>query len=98
MVELSLEQKARIAEIQAQYSKCSKCGRQTLKKELQSGKCYKCAKKTLKICSYESLRRWAEKKIGNAYNLWIMEQALRDIDEAFKEYIQMHCKGVEVEP
>lgn len=97
-VKLNAEQKARIAEIRAQYSKCSKCGRDTLKKELQNGRCYKCAKKTLMICSYEGLRRWAEKKIGDAYNLWVMEDALREVEEAFKEYSRMHCKGVEVEP
>lgn len=53
------------------------------------------AKKTIR--DYESLRRWAEKKIGGAYNLWIMEQALREINEAFKKYIVMGAKSVEVE-
>jgi hypothetical protein len=53
------------------------------------------AKKT--ITSYEGLRIWAKKKIGNAYNLWIMEQALREINEAFREYIKLSCKSIEVE-
>jgi len=98
MVKLTPEQEATVAKIRAQYSNCSKCGRNTLKKELQGGRCYKCAKKTLLITNYESLRRWAEKKIGYAYNLWVMEQTLREINEAFKEYILMDTKSVEVEP
>jgi len=49
------------------------------------------------ITSYEGLQRWVEKKIADAYNLWVMEQALREINEAFKQYIKMHCKSIEVE-
>jgi hypothetical protein len=48
------------------------------------------------IRDYESLRRWAQRKIGESYNLWIMEQALREINEAFKAYIVMGAKLVEV--
>ena len=79
--------------------KCSKCGRQLILDETRKlGVCCDCLKKTLKIRSYESLRRWAEKKIGDAYNLWIMEQVLREINEAFKQYVKMDCKEVEVVP
>jgi hypothetical protein len=49
------------------------------------------------LTSYEGLRRWAEKKIGDAYNLWIMEKALREINAAFNKYIKMGAKSVEVE-
>jgi hypothetical protein len=49
------------------------------------------------IRDYESLRRWAAKKIAESYNLWIMEKALRDIQEAFNKYIIMGAKSVEVE-
>jgi len=49
------------------------------------------------ITGYEDFRRWTEKKMANAYNLWVMDKAIRDITEAWETYIKMGTKSVEVE-
>jgi hypothetical protein len=79
--------------------KCPHCGRELHYKEiLQDGRCSGCVKKTLVIRDYESLRRWAAKRLTDSYNLWVMQDAIYDIHEAFKEYAKLSTKQVEVEP
>lgn len=49
------------------------------------------------LTSYEGLRRWAEKQIGEAFNIWIFDKTLRDIRDAYSRYITGGCKPIEVE-
>jgi hypothetical protein len=78
--------------------KCPHCGCELHYKEvLQNGRCSSCYNKTKVIRDYESLRRWAAKRLADSYNLWIMQDAIRDIHEAFSKYIKLSTKEIEVE-
>lgn len=51
----------------------------------------------IKIFGYEALRRWATQKLSTAYNIFIFEEYLKLIEDAYKRYCESKKKIIEVE-
>lgn len=49
------------------------------------------------IRSFESLRKWVEKRMENTHNIFLLEQASRDIEKAIKDYGKNNSQFIEVE-